>query len=100
MKPILNDYYQIFLSCPLGGLMQAARRRMEERVAAWAAQSYTDYPTLDEVRDFIETCEDTPILSEFVVKIFQPLIDAEARVGENTAQTYLDALREEDRIDE
>jgi len=99
MKDVLRDYYQIFLSCPTGGLMQAARRRMEENVRQWAARNYDDLPSLNEVKDFIESCPDAPILSEFVDKILTPLIQSEQKRGETTAREYLDYLIDEDRID-
>ena len=99
MKDVLKDYYQIFLSCPTGGLMQAARRRMEENVRRWTERSYEEMPSLDEVKDFIESTPDAPVLSEFVDKILAPLVQSEQERGETAAREYLDYLIDEDRID-
>lgn len=99
MKDVLKDYYQIFLSCPTGGLMQAARRRMEENVRRWAERSYDEMPGLDEVKDFIESTSDAPVLSEFVDKILAPLVQSEQERGETAAREYLDYLIDEDRMD-
>ncbi|MDQ7735918.1 hypothetical protein [Prevotella corporis] len=100
MKPILSDYYKIFLSCPVGAMMQAAQRRMLENVKLWAEKEYTEQATFDDVRDFLESCQDAPVLTEFIEKVMQPLIDEESTKGETTVSDYLEYLREEDRVDE
>ena len=80
--------------------MQAAQRRMLENVKLWAEKEYTEQATFDDVRDFLESCQDSPVLTEFIEKVMQPLIDEELAKGETTVSDYLEYLREEDRVDE
>lgn len=95
MKQVLNDYIKIFLSCPLGALMQVARDKMKEDVQAWAKTRYEEMPTLAEVEQFIDTCAGTPIYPKFVDKVLVPLIIEEEKVGKQDAANYLEELKEE-----
>ncbi len=100
MKPILDDYYRIFLTCALNSQMKASQKRMLENVKSWAQKDYDEQPTFEDVKDFLDSCQDAPVLDEFIDKIFLPLLEHESANGETKTRDYLEFLREEGRIEE